>query len=179
MISIWCNFGHKSPTKRDLAPNDCPGGNSAQPRGSIIKIMQQRHQRLQMFHLISQGWLKRKRTGSIVLFRWNIRVPIGVPFIQWWSNAGDILKPLWTSRCVIPSLVYLAQPNITRYKPQPLHSHTCIYIYMCVCIFTKVRELFCFFLRFVFFDLRGGACCLLVPWRQAVYSVVSIHFPRF
>jgi hypothetical protein len=28
-------------------------------------------------------------------------------------------------------------------------------------------------------DLRGGACCLLVPWRQPVYSLVYIHFPEF
>ena len=28
-------------------------------------------------------------------------------------------------------------------------------------------------------DLRGGACCLLVPWRQPVHSLVSIHFPEF
>ena len=37
-----------------------------------------------------------------------------------------------------------------------------------------------FFLSFVFlFDLSGGACCLLVPWCQPVYSLVPIHFPEF
>ena len=38
-----------------------------------------------------------------------------------------------------------------------------------------------FFLRFgiFFWILSCGACCLLVPWRQPVYSLVSIHFPEF
>ena len=43
-------------------------------------------------------------------------------------------------------------------------------------------ELFCFFsLRFgiFFWILSCGACCLLVPWRQPVYSLASIHFPGF
>ena len=42
----------------------------------------------------------------------------------------------------------------------------------------KVGELLFFSEFCVFFDLRGGAC-LLVPWRQPVYSLVSIHFPEF
>jgi hypothetical protein len=37
------------------------------------------------------------------------------------------------------------------------------------------------FLRFgiFFWILSCGACCLLVPWRQPVYSLASIHFPEF
>ena len=142
--------------------------------------MQQRHQRFQMFHLISQGWLKRKRTGSIVLFRLNIRVPIGVPFIQWWSNAWDILKPLCTSHCVIPSLVYLAQQKITPYKPQPLHSHTCIYIYVSVCIpwfpfiFQSFKRFWGIFFAFHRFSSALNDFVLFLPFLD-VFPATCIH----
>ena len=44
----------------------------------------------------------------------------------------------------------------------------------------RFENYFGFFSEFwdFFFDLRGGACCLLVPWRQPLNSLVSIHFPE-